>query len=135
MLREKRLEYEAEPVTAEEDAADMVVAAVAAEGGQIDAPDDPMAVAVEGEQNDAHDDPIDKNQTLPPPTIIQTEYRPLQRGVPSTMLTEERVAQLQNVGFEFSTKLDMSVPDLDWSTRIHQLEAFQYEMGHLRVDP
>ena len=66
---------------------------------------------------------------------IHTEYRALQRGVPSTMLTEERVAQLQNVGFEFSTNLDRSVPDLDWSTRIQQLEAFQSEMGHLRVDP
>ena len=73
VLREKGLEYEAEPVTAEEDAADMVVAAVAAEGEQIDAPDDPMAVAAEGEQNDAPDDSTDKNQTIPPPTIIQTE--------------------------------------------------------------
>ena len=51
------------------------------------------------------------------------------------MLTEEWVAQLQNVGFELLTKLDRSVPDLDWSTRIQQLETFQSEMGHLRVDP
>jgi len=66
---------------------------------------------------------------------IHTEYRALQRGVPSTMLTEERIAQLQNIGFEFSTKADKTVPDLDWSTRIQQLEAFLSEMGHLRVDP
>lgn len=66
---------------------------------------------------------------------IHTEYRALRRGIPSTMLTEERIAQLQNVGFEISTKPDRSVPDLDWSTRIQQLEAFQSEMGHLRVDP
>ena len=66
---------------------------------------------------------------------IYTEYQALQQGVPSTMLTEERVAQLQNMGFELSMNLDRSVPDLDWSMRIQQLEAFQSEIGHLRVDP
>jgi len=293
VLREKGLEYEpeTEPVTAEEDADDMAVAAVAAEGERIDATDDPMAVAAEGEQNNAPDDPtaettdkktnqptandnpngntfltqtrvshldsinfawtvmpvrvtweqrleelrqfqlrkgrfpsnkegtignwlknqrklytkkdadfmasrcakleevgvplrqrhytalswddrfqqlvefgrVNRHFKVPNPTPdngegremlqdlssdvadakrfykfvqkIHTEYRALQRGIPSTMLTEERVAQLQNVGFEFSTKSDRSVPDLDWSTRIQQLEAFQSEMGHLRVDP
>jgi len=66
---------------------------------------------------------------------LHTDYRALQRGVPSTVLTEERIAQLRNVGFEFSTRAEKTVPEVDWSTRIQQLEAFQSEMGHMRVDP
>ena len=67
---------------------------------------------------------------------LNTDYRALQRGIPSTILTEERISQLHNIGFEFSTKpAQKPVPDLDWTTRIQQLEAFQSEMGHLRVDP
>lgn len=67
---------------------------------------------------------------------LNTDYRALQRGIPSTVLTEERIEQLLNIGFEFSTKpAQKTVPDLDWNTRIQQLEAFSSEMGHLRVDP
>ncbi len=67
---------------------------------------------------------------------LNTDYRNLQRGIPSTILTEERINQLINIGFEFSTKpAQKAVPDLDWNTRIQQLEAFQSEMGHLKVDP
>jgi hypothetical protein len=67
---------------------------------------------------------------------LNTDYRALQRGIPSTILTEERICQLLNIGFEFSTKpAQKPVPNLDWTTRIQQLEAFQSEMGHLRVDP
>mmetsp|Transcript_32502 Transcript_32502/g.55370 ORF Transcript_32502/g.55370 Transcript_32502/m.55370 type:complete len:471 (-) Transcript_32502:138-1550(-) len=68
---------------------------------------------------------------------IQTDYRALQRGLPcaNNMLNEERIAQLQNIGFEFTLRPDKIVPEVDWSTRIQQLEAFQSEMGHLRVDP
>jgi len=66
---------------------------------------------------------------------IQTEYRALRRGVPSTMLTEERIKQLELIGFEFSAKVEKEVPKVDWNTRIQQLEAFRTEMGHLRVDP
>ncbi|KAL7526998.1 hypothetical protein ACHAXR_004649 [Thalassiosira sp. AJA248-18] len=66
---------------------------------------------------------------------LHTEHKALQRGVVSTFLTEERVAQLQNIGFEFNTKQDKTVPEIDWSTRVQQLESFQSEMGHMRVDP
>lgn len=67
---------------------------------------------------------------------LNSDYRALQRGIPSTILTEQRIHQLLNIGFEFSTKpARKAVPDLDWTTRIQQLEAFQSEMGHLRVDP
>ncbi|KAL7438389.1 hypothetical protein ACHAXH_007609, partial [Discostella pseudostelligera] len=67
---------------------------------------------------------------------LNTDYRNLQRGIPSTILTEERINQLINIGFEFSTKpAQKAVPELDWNTRIQQLEAFQSEMGHLKVDP
>ncbi len=60
----------------------------------------------------------------------------MQRGIPSSILTEERIVQLRNIGFEFSSKpAQKIVPDLEWSMRIQQLEAFQSEMGHMRVDP
>ena len=67
---------------------------------------------------------------------LNTDYRALQRGVPSTILTEERIAQLRSIGFEFSTKpAHKVVPDVDWPTRVQQLEAFRSEMGHMKVDP
>ena len=67
---------------------------------------------------------------------LNTDYRALQRGVPSTILTEERIAQLRAIGFEFSTKPAYKVvPDVDWPTRVQQLEAFRSEMGHMKVDP
>jgi hypothetical protein len=67
---------------------------------------------------------------------LHTDYRALQRGIPSSILTEERIVQLRNIGFEFSSKpAQKIVPDLEWSMRIQQLEAFQSEMGHMRVDP
>ena len=66
---------------------------------------------------------------------IHTEYRALRRGVPSNFLTDERIQQLRNVGFEFELKNEKVVPVLDWSTRIQQLEAFHSEMRHMRVDP
>jgi len=65
---------------------------------------------------------------------IHTEYRALRRGISSSMLTEDRITQLELIGFEFSTKVEKEVPEVDWSTRIQQLEAFRSEMGHLHVD-
>ena len=66
---------------------------------------------------------------------IHTEYRALVRGHPSSFLTEERLGQLRQIGFEFFTKAEKEVPEVDWSTRMQQLEAFHSQMGHLRVDP
>ena len=67
---------------------------------------------------------------------LHTEYRSVQRGIPSSMLTEDRITQLRNISFEFKcTRSEKVIPEVDWSTRIQQLESFKTEMGHLRVDP
>lgn len=67
---------------------------------------------------------------------LHTEYRAIQRGATSTMLNEERIAQLRNIGFEFSAKADKkSIPEVDWPTRLQHLESFKTEMGHLKIDP
>lgn len=71
---------------------------------------------------------------------IQNEYQMWKKGKPVTMLNEDRIAQLNNIGFEFSISgyrkyKEREVPELDWVTRMQQMEAFQSEMGHLKVDP
>jgi len=86
---------------------------------------------------------------------IHHEHRNLQQGIPSNMLTENRLRRLEEIGFKFSNKAgpggrprahgrprhassaeaEKEVPDVSWSTRIQQLEAFRSEMGHLHVDP
>lgn len=48
---------------------------------------------------------------------VQTEYRSLHRGGTSSLLNEERIAQLRNIGFDFSVKPERIVPDVDWNTR------------------
>mmetsp|Transcript_22786 Transcript_22786/g.42942 ORF Transcript_22786/g.42942 Transcript_22786/m.42942 type:complete len:216 (-) Transcript_22786:715-1362(-) len=67
---------------------------------------------------------------------VQTEYRALQKGLHVIMLNDERIAQLRNIGTPHRTRQERrTVPDVDWSMRIQQMEAFLSEMGHLRVDP
>ena len=71
---------------------------------------------------------------------IHIDYRAFRRGdgvaMPiHNMLTAERILQLREIGFEFGRKAEKSVPEMDWSARVQQLEAFRSEMGHLRVDP
>lgn len=65
---------------------------------------------------------------------IHTEYRAMKRGAPSCFLTEERIRQLGLIGFEFSDEVEKKVPEVAWSSRIKQLEAFRAKMGHLHVD-
>lgn len=95
----------------------------------------PDNVENRGLLQDSSSDTADANRFYKFVSRIHSEYRGLQRGVASSFLTEERIVQLQSIGFEFNTKQDKDVPEIDFSTRIQQLEAFQSEMGHMRVDP
>ena len=62
-------------------------------------------------------------------------------------LSEERIRQLADLGFDFhripkssvgeesndgGKKLD--VPELPWKTRLHQLKTFYDDVGHLNID-
>ena len=85
---------------------------------------------------DMNSDAAEQNRFYKFVSKLHTEYRALQRGATSTMLNEERIAQLRNIGFEFSTKADKkSIPEVDWPTRLQHLESFKTEMGHLKIDP
>ena len=56
-------------------------------------------------------------------------------GSGNGLLNDERIEQLRKIGFEFSARPEKVIPEVDWNTRIQQLEAFGQEMGHMRVDP
>lgn len=78
---------------------------------------------------DPNSEAADQNRFYKFVAKLHADYRAMQRGVPPTVLTDERISMLHNVGFEFTTKPDKSVPEVDWSTRMQHLEAFQAEMG------
>lgn len=65
---------------------------------------------------------------------ITTDYRAWLRADESS-LNDDRVRRLSEIGFPFSTRPEKTVPEVDWATRVQQLEAFQQETNHLRVDP
>ncbi|CAJ1932822.1 unnamed protein product [Cylindrotheca closterium] len=60
----------------------------------------------------------------------QTEYNKIQKGIKSHLLTDERIAQLESIGFHFG---DTEKENLEWNKRLQELKQFKVALGHFDV--